>query len=359
MNKKTLAIVHRWFGLTLGLLLVLQALAGTVLHFRDDLVRLSVGADRPVCTIAHLLARVPPDRHVQRIAFDGGGCAALVRLQAPDHLEFHVPVRGAAAGGIDLIESPVAGGLHWVFAFHHNMLMGTAGRWLNGLLAAGLLATTVIGIVLWWPGRARLGKALRVKWRAPPVRRWFDVHKITGLGFSLLVVATAATGVGLSFAYEMRTALVPPMPTVAVAGRSAGDALAVDDLVRRAQAQAPGLKRRGIRFLGATNLPYRFLFHADAPAGAAPPVQILIDPFSGQLVWRSDTAARPAVATALDWLYPIHTRFALGPVGRWLSVATGLALVILTGAGVLLWLSRRRVRAKGARVQKRRHGVSE
>ena len=130
MNKKTLAIVHRWFGLTLGLLLVLQALAGTVLHFRDDLVRLSVGADRPACTIAHLLARVPPDRHVQRIAFDGGGCPALVRLQAPDHLEFHVPVRGAAAGGIDLIESPVAGGLHWVFAFHHNMLMGTAGRWL-------------------------------------------------------------------------------------------------------------------------------------------------------------------------------------------------------------------------------------
>lgn len=345
MSRRTLTAIHKWLGLTLGLLIALQALTGAVLQFRDDLVRLASPAP-PAAEVSALVDRAPPGSHVKRIDFDHGGRPALVHVQAPHGLEFHVPVPGAASGEVALAESGTAMLMHWVFRVHHDLLFGTVGRWVNGLLAGALLITTIIGVVLWWPGRGRLAKGLKVKWTAPPVRRWFDVHKITGLGFSVLLLATAATGVGLAYVQEMRAAMVPPIPAVAVAGRVAGDALPVDRLVSKAGAEAPGLNRRDIRFLGATGLPYRFLFHAGDAASTAPPVQIVMDPFSGAVLWRSDTADRPAVATVLDWLYPIHTQFAVGPLGRWLSAVMGVALVVLAVAGFLLWLARRRIRKK-------------
>lgn len=149
-QPQTLAIrracfqIHLWTGLLLAVYLLVIALTGSVLVYRDELYRY-----------------------------------------------FEPPIDGPVPRGY-LFTS-------WLLDLHDNLLAGDAGRQVNGVGAALLVLLAASGAIVWWPGVARWRRHLRpargTNWKAFAWRLHSAVGAWTG-GFLLM---WGVTGTYLAF----------------------------------------------------------------------------------------------------------------------------------------------------------------
>jgi uncharacterized iron-regulated membrane protein len=233
----------------------------------------------------------------------------------------------------------------WLQALHFDLLAGTWGRQLNGVVAAVELLLGLTGLTLWlglnasWPAR------LRPRWRVRPARRNWGLHVAAGfwgLPFLLLMGSTA-----IYFAFHepvahfiyavTRTAAPTPVRSV----QSGPVAVPLDVLLLRAQA----LERAGeftlIRLPRAPSQPVTFNYvlpgdlsdlgangiHFDASTGRALRIDRVRDMQLG-----------PRVVAAL---VPLH----FGTFGRtptrvlWASLGVLPSLLFMTGLAI--WWRRR------------------
>src|SRR5437870_333670 len=99
---------------------------------------------------------------------------------------------GAAAGAYILLMS-VSGSVivyrnefsgnsfvEWVVRLHENLLMGTTGRFVNGIGAVCLTLLCLTGGVIWWPGTKHWRRSLTVDWSAHFARINWDLHSALG-----------------------------------------------------------------------------------------------------------------------------------------------------------------------------------
>lgn len=83
--------------------------------------------------------------------------------------------------------------MSWLYELHMRLLAGEAGRQIVGWSGFAIVVLLVSGLLLWWP-RGSWRKALAFKRNAVQVRRLRDIHKLSGLGSSLLLVLLVVTG---------------------------------------------------------------------------------------------------------------------------------------------------------------------
>ena len=70
--------------------------------------------------------------------------------------------------------------LDWLVDFHKNLLVGPAGRFVNGIGAISLLLLCLTGAAIWWPGMRHWRRSLIVEWRARFPRINWDLHSALG-----------------------------------------------------------------------------------------------------------------------------------------------------------------------------------
>lgn len=364
MYSPKLAKIHKWLGLYLAVYFGLQAVAGTVLIFSEDIQRWlapaaeageavtgvastmeQVQQDAPAALdrVTTILQNTYPTMYAERINFPAAeGLPFIARLVDADggrHLREVSLVTATAA--------PLSTTWHileWITDFHINFLTGTPGHYLVGVSGIVLIVMAISGLIVAWPGLKRLRAALRVTFKVP-VKTWFELHRSVGLITAIIVLLTAFTGSVIVFSPQLKPLFIEstPLPQAAV-----GDVMAPGTLLAIAQREFPDTKLRNVRLKPGYTV-YRVIFSGAEGGAMAPSHQVWLDPVSGAVQKQLDGGNLPAAEGFFAWMYPLHVELALGRTGQWVIAIGGLGLLALSVSGMWLWYRRREIRVRAAR----------
>lgn len=371
--KKLFFKIHKWVGLAVLLLLLLQAATGTAIAFRYELDRVLFPERFLVEPGREALG---PDALIER-ARAAGRPAKLDRLSAPAAPDDAVLARytdtdGAvsfatfdpytgrrlAAGG--LADFPLEGALY----LHANLLLGLTGDAVLTALGLCLFVMGVTGLVLWWPPAARFRAALRLRLGEPYLRQIFNLHSVLGAWSGVFLLFMSLTGAMIA----SRPLLTPALQSAGLvslplaltdvrpepADVTSGPPVAVSDLVAETRARFPDSYLRELRLAGPERgLVGVLVDRRDTIRGAAVS-QAWFDGRSGRLLDVDDARRRPALEVFLDWLIPVHSGRFLGWPGRAWIAATGVCLLVIGVTGFLLWLKRSAMRRRARRARRAR-----
>lgn len=358
--RPTLLSIHRWIGLAFGLLLIVQALTGVAIVFREELNRtihadaLTVvpgGPAMPVQQMLDMVREAHSDAPVARIEYPTTADEAfLFRIEPKDGSHRRMvavdPYRGVITRDGELGDWPI----EWLFELHHELLAGDTGAMLVGIGGIALLFMALTGPFLWWPGRGRIRQGFSVTFRGGAYRGARDLHRVVGIIFALLLAVSAFTGIVMVWKAPLQPVInlmVPTIskPSVKVKERSDAALLPLDRVVAAAIGHYDGAKVRNVRFPGGTGRVVNVFLEADDYPRPRASNQIWLDGYTAKPLGTYEAAANPAGNGFIDWMLPIHSGEFLGTPGRWLFLFEALALAGFGLTGFWMWVARRRLQA--------------
>lgn len=198
MNRKTLLhlafILHRYIGLTVGVLLIIVGLTGSLLVFTPEIDEFlltreighvipsgqRVSIDSVVDTVKAAYSKVPELKVVDIYPPRKADAAYELRLQPPQGETTAVyvnPYTSAVMGRRARDRTFTT----FTLQLHEELLAGETGTQIMGVTALLLFILSITGIIL-WPGWRRLISGFKVKWKnVHPKRVNFDIHKVAGI----------------------------------------------------------------------------------------------------------------------------------------------------------------------------------
>ncbi|MFJ1298543.1 PepSY-associated TM helix domain-containing protein [Pseudomonadota bacterium AL_CKDN230030165-1A_HGKHYDSX7] len=392
MARKALVWVHRYVGLTMLGLLLVNALTGSVLAFQHELDRwlnprlFVLAQPAPSLSPEALIGRVEaanPRLRVTLLPLDTRtGDAVELRVAArPDPITGARPPLGYDRLFVDPATAEVLGHRQWgAFRLDRPHFMGWMnqlhrtfhlpapwGLWLVGGLALAWLLASLIGAWLTLPPLADGFRAVWRKWKpawkikrgASPQRLTFDLHRAGGLWTLAMAILLAGTGVYFNLGNEIfRPAVrlfspITPHPVQSLprqADTARLPAYGIETAIARARNHLPSPARDFIPWY-ASHLPdkgvYRVAFKEDGMRERAWRLryeQIFIDDQTGALRGMTGYDSGTAGDRFLIWQYPLHTGRILGWPGQVLVAVSGVIVAGLCVTGLLVWNTRRRAR---------------
>jgi uncharacterized iron-regulated membrane protein len=344
--------LHRWVGLSLGLVLAAIALTGAFLIVWkpvDQWLHPQLfSARNPQAAPASLDA-------VRESLVMGYGAKASFTLRPPREpgdtfwVFVHVPEGFDGLAYLDPASAQPLGqrGEHegvvnWVFELHSSLLLGDPGRPVMAVLAATYLFLLLTGVMLWWPQHWRW--AFFLQFKGGLTRALFDVHRVGGAVLGLLIAVSVLSGVWMAWkplaawvtAVSGDRPVVPPK----VVGAS-GPPASLDAMAQKARGLFPGA---GIGYIGLAGAqrPVRFRMRlADDPHPNGL-TSVWFHPTTGEVLAVNRWNWLDAGARNTAWIYPLHTGALGGPVHKAANAVFGLALFGLGATGTVLWWRRRR-----------------
>ncbi|RDY66146.1 PepSY domain-containing protein [Lysobacter soli] len=341
--RAVLSWLHLWTGLTAGLVFALASLAGTVLVFHVDLLKLQhpqLAQHAPVAD-GRVLAQL-----IERWGPDGMRSLDVPRDELPvwqayfedGHRQYFAPEDGALL----LYRSQHDDVLLWLHEWHVDLLGGKTGREVWGVIGCISLAMILIGLYLWWPKRGRLIAQLKMH-AGPPVRRWLTWHRSTGVILLPLLLLATVTGVGMVYSKAFQKALTatlggknvkaPELPaseaaidwTTAIANAR----VAIPD-ARLARVSVPDASEGAVSF----RLQAKDEWH---PVGRSTVVMSR----DGRVVQAFDATTHKLGMRMSQAFYPLHVGAVGGTAMKWITAFTGLLPMFLLVTGFLFWRRRR------------------
>ncbi len=394
MLRKVLFQVHLWTGLTLGIVLALIGISGSLLVYDHELLALGqkpaprAEAQGTPVSLDALIAAARQAAGEKRATVTlmlphKPGEAALARLQKAGRDELRDGARAvgsadrrgrgsrherpSAAGSpggergptTEIYLDPVSGKVldirqaanNPVFAFvhdfHGNFLMGREGRSVIGWFGVAMLLLGLSGIVLWWPQRGAWRFAFGVRKNAKGFLFYRDLHGAAGIWLWLVFIVVSFSGVVIAFPDTARAMTGPAGqsfdprrgPVVeAVEGVKPIGADAAVALVRSQLADAaitsvalPAKKNDTIRVMLGTM--------ENGPVSVA-----YVDPYQKRITgWRNPPNA-PAVERFAAWQRVLHAGEGWGALWRALVFVSGFLPLLFVVTGTVMWLKKRRGR---------------
>ena len=336
---------HQWMGLGGGLFLAVLGLTGTVLVFEGAIDR----ALHPATSyVAERGARLSLDSlvAVARANRPGTAIVGATLPQRPDRsLEL------AASTGRSLFVNPYSGALlgerdrrgslaRTVHLVHTQLVVGGAAKVVVGLASFMGMLLALSGIILWWPRRIVRVSPATASWR----RRNFDLHNVSGLWSSTILLAITTTGVWINQegalnpwaqrTFDRHSAV--PLPKESRGGPGVVS-VSLDSMLRAAQAALPAAMPTNISIPTAPTAIVRVsLKYADdrTPAGRS---RVFVDQGTGALLRLDDAHAAEPGTRVTNLVRSLHTGDLLGRPTRALWFLASLALVIQAISGFLVW----------------------
>ena len=387
--------IHLWMGVLLSLYLILIALSGSVLVFKDELTRWSLPpslsltqspAQSPTQSPAQFpvqstglqpFAAAPSQAAPSRMSSSQvaetttpeaimarfaqavpGGTVTLLQLPSPVLPAFLLEGRDAAGQPCRWLGDPVSGALqparrNWldvVHDFHYYLLLPPRwGMQANAAGAAVLLVLTVTGAFLWWPGVRNWLRGLRVNLRANWRRINYDLHSAIGIWTLLLVFWWAFSGVyfgwyrpvaaAVAYVSPLHGMLSPPPLRLPPARPGARASLAA--VLQAAQAASPRGRLWSISDPSQKTPDSFVLLDLRAPGDFSHRDIVRVRNADAQVLSVWHYGERHSLGDTVLWLmHPLHFGTLWGLAGKIVWALLGISLAVLTVTGLLMYWNR-------------------
>jgi len=207
--KKSIRFLHKWLGLTSGLIVFIVSITGSIFCFHDEIKDLTrdyrkVKVESKSYVLASELQskakELFPTATADMIVFYGKDRPAIVYSSINDkpyNLYFN-PYSGKFLKQESIEDDffAIVEDLHM-----HLWLPPEIGKHIVGISTIIFIVMLISGIILWWPKKRKdLKNRIKIKWKAKWRRVNYDWHNVTGFYISLFVLVIALTG--LTFSYE-------------------------------------------------------------------------------------------------------------------------------------------------------------
>lgn len=338
--------LHLWIGLSGGVVFALLALGGCVLLFENELLELAYPQ-----LAAHATRDGDEGAALQRVLAAAGHDVRSV--QFPDR---RLPVWQVTKpdgtgwyfdddGRLLLRRTPLGDPLGVIHAWHTRLIVGR-GHQLVGCVGFIALFMLLSGAWIYWPGRARALKHLRLHLQ-PPTLRWASWHRAVGVMMLPLLLAWVSMGIMLGFHRQAQDALTAVFGGHAPARTPVQNSVARDTnidwsrVMRAVHAAQPTFTPARLFLPGSRGggFTLRGRFPGEWSDGAS---SIDIDPRTARVL-AVDDARDAGLGTRISMgLLPVHSAAAGGAWWRAIALCTGLTPTVLLVLGFLFWLRRRR-----------------
>lgn len=337
-----LKILHRWLGLTVGLILVVVSLSGSWLVYHREW--------REPDFLLNVQPRTIPIEHLYTKAVKELNAANGIVIRFPQKPELPYQFWSMGddqqrlfvnqyTGEILAKHAPDYWPYGWIFELHTEFLAGHQGE--NALGIVGVLAVfiSVIGVLLWLPKRGqRFGKHLKIRLNKNSYLRHFDLHRHIGILTAPLFILIFTTGITLVFNKEFSKLVnliadskISETPSPELNQKSGRVSL---DLILESANAAMKDGRVGIVIIPSKNKP--IIVRKQMPGDPHPNGLnfIHIDSSNGKVL-QTITVAQADIARKLfNWIYPLHSGQAFRGWYEWLLFIVGFipTLLLLTAS---------------------------
>ncbi len=389
-----LAKAHRWGSFAFGLLLLVVVVSGVALVLQPEIEQVTHPG---LYDTDPAPARIGPGRAlqvVQRELPDFETSGGFVQEQR-GAWEVHAPT--GAAARVDDTDGRLLGTIdreHGVMGFLANLhecglsceemtgyvgflnepatvgvvdlSLGNEGTW-GGLIllvsALVLLVLVLTGLYLWWPGRRRMRRGLRIRRGAGRYKFQYDLHKAVGFVALPALAIWAITGINFELPKQMEAAwyaVTPgsPVPESIYEFESkpgSGPGVDMREAIGRGSAEAPaGSKLVSINKpeMGEKNSYYELWFTHGVDTyeyGYYPGnYGVYVDRYSGRARRYFPDPSQDTVTNNFwqNWMGAIHMGTVVGWLPRLGWILFGLTPLLLAVTGITTWLIRRRARRR-------------
>lgn len=380
--------LHRWFGLSAALFLVLAGLTGAVIawdHELDAWLNPSLFQARgvgPSLSAGELAQRVEAAdprvrlRYMDLNAEPGKSLSVFVepRIDPSSGTPFAVsynqvfvdPSSGEILGRREHGRLSVSREhlLPFIYKLHYTLHLPATGgldtgRFLMGLVSLAWVLDCAIAIWLSFPRLSAWRRSLSFRWREGGHRLNFDLHRSGGVCLFPVLGLLALSSVAMNLEHEVLRPVVSLFSTLAPAPfGEPGERVRAEGSTRLSLDEAIAIAAREGRSRAWTAAPggvvaqpaserYSIGFfepggsHGDGGLG---PPWLHLDARSGAVLGASVPGEGSAGDLLLQAMFPIHSGRIAGTPGRVAWTVLGLAIASLPVTGLLIWARKRRAR---------------
>ena len=355
MTKKLIYKIHKWMGLTLGVLMFLFGLSGVAITFRHELMpkvypsMFHIEPEYKAVSLEKILISATkylgPERRVTNIyASEDQNEAYMLLVKDPNAwLPVMLTVNqynGNIVGEMGLIKNFFA----IMLFMHSNLFMGKIGSYIVGVMGLVLLFFVVSGVYVWLPSQSLWGKVKRLL-QLKKTNLSQRTHHFVGVVFALPLAISAITG------------FLPIFDVTYIVGRHfTGDPVKVEEIEKTGACEFQD-QVSALSFVTADMMENLVSIHMCTQKSALMKVtyglrsqhfldgyaRILIDPAKQQIIQEINSDKDPK-----SWnfkrlfIYPIHSGEYFGLPGRIIVLISGFALMFLFVTGVTLYIKRRK-----------------
>ncbi|WP_226990357.1 PepSY-associated TM helix domain-containing protein [Paraglaciecola mesophila] len=362
--------LHLWLGLSLGVLLTIICLSGTMLVFyveidtwlHPELERSQLATDSSWDSALHTLNNSYPDKKGPwRIEVSGSKRAMSARYYNPieTRSEGFAPLMvWLTNDGLSVLREDYWGHYlaTWLYNLHYTLLFGETGTFVIGYIGLAALFLLVSGLVSWWPKQGQWPMAFKFKRRRTRIGLLYDWHKILGLASIVPLFLLVATGVMLSLPQKTNKVLEllfspvqTPSKLSGVASTKIQHTVPISDAItaaRQAKVAENGANLQQSRLawiqtpdnnLSAQRF-YTFRFQIpEDPSHRFPNTFVYVDADSGQIINIFSAWKHGPANNIKGWLHTLHNGSVGGMALRILWVICGLIVLALFCLGFTRW----------------------
>jgi len=356
--RRLLRPVHRWVGLSVGLVILWMALTGSMLVWRKQL---ETPLDRdllsvPTCTqrlsldalTANAVKAYPQGKldYIRLIAGEPGEArmpAAMIRFT--DQMFVYLnPCTGEVLGQRGRYRGPFG----MLEQLHRFRFMPNGGLVVGSSAIVFGLVLVIGGLVLWWPGTwrgARRALALRTP-RARGAARYIALHKTVGPYAALILLLLVLTGLPQSFdwyrnaVYRLAGSSPPEHAPASHAFAPGTPRLSMQAIWQKVQTLDSQAREVLLHFPMRAEDPVDiYAIDQDAPHPNARTL-IAIDAYTGETLSFTPYAESSLGHRLYFWTLSIHTGLVGGWIGQVLLLFGVLCVPVLGYTGIRSWLRR-------------------
>lgn len=358
--RRAMFQIHLWVGLILVIYSVLIGVSGSILVFRQEILRWGklnpdygvVEATGPQLSFADARAILKKEYPKAKV-----GLLYPPRRDHPVYLanvsidrKLRIVALHPYTGEVLLDQSPKD---NWVLFFarmHFTLLLGREGTILNGIGSFLLVLMCVSGLFIWWPGIRQWVRAFVVDFRKNWRRVNWDLHNVVGFWTLSFMLMWGVTGVYLIWPQEFIQAVDKLTPVTLAAPRSAryraesnptGEIPNLSSIIATVATSQPGKHIGAISFPSRDRAPLMFYMVEDGKETLAGADHVFYDPGSGRYLGLANRSNPQTIGDWIIWLQaPLHYGTQWGLVVKIVWFIIGLALPLLAVTGLLMYWNR-------------------
>jgi uncharacterized iron-regulated membrane protein len=362
--KKKIRFIHKWLGLTSGLIVFIVSITGCIYCFHDEIKDLTrewrtvpVEAKPYIApsVLQKKASEMFPDIVQSMVIYAGDARPAFVygSVGEDGYLIYFNPYSGEFMHKENLEQEF----FHIVEHIHLYLLLPPEiGKHIVGVATIIFIFLLITGIIQWWPKkRKQIKDRLQVKWSAKWRRVNYDWHNVSGFYISLVALVIAATG--LTFTYEwMGDAMyyggnlgrdfpeerAEPVIDTTLTGKDPH--AVIDHAFSQTLKLAP---KQGMYFLWDRGPTVPII------AGAYPDAleydhqsNLYFHPATGALVKQQMYDDKSAGMKLKEMNYGLHTGQYFGLTGKIIAFTASLIAAALPVTGFIIWWGRRNKKSK-------------